>query len=54
MLGCIGKVLIIVSIVFQAYVLYSNQETAQQFNVKLNEALTACNCIPPHIAAIIR
>jgi hypothetical protein len=54
MLGCLGKLLIVVSIIFQAYILFSDQETASQFNTKLNAALAACNCIPPHIATHIQ
>jgi hypothetical protein len=54
MLGCIGKLLIVTSIVFQAYVLFSDQETITQFNDKLKAALTVCNCIPPNIAAMIQ
>lgn len=54
MLGCVGKLLIVVSIVFQAYLLFSDAETANQFNTKLSAALTACICIPPNVAAFIQ
>lgn len=53
MLGWLGKLIIVVSLVFQAYVLFENQTVAKEFNAKLLAALEACKCIPDHIAGHI-
>ncbi len=39
MLSCLGKLLIVVSLVFQAYVLYENANVSTDFNTKLLAAL---------------
>ena len=48
-----GKLLITVSLVFQAYLLFENQTVATAFNTKLQAALEACDCIPADIAGHI-
>ena len=53
MLGCLGNLIIVFSLVFQAYILFENQTIAQQFNQRLTAALQACKCVPDHIAAHI-
>ena len=53
MLTQLGKLLIVVSLVFQAWVLFENQTVAKEFKPKLLAALEACNCIPDHIAGHI-
>ena len=50
---CLGKILIALSLVFQAYLLFENQTVATAFNTKLQDALEACKCIPPEIASHI-
>jgi hypothetical protein len=47
---CLGKIVITLSLVFQAYLLFENQTVASAFNTKLQDALEACKCIPPQIA----
>ena len=49
----LGKLLITLSLLFQAYLLFENSTLATAFNTKLQAALEACNCIPAHIAAHI-
>jgi hypothetical protein len=53
MLSFLGKLLIVVSLVFQAYILFENQTVAKEFNAKLLAALETCKCIPDHIAGHI-
>lgn len=53
MLSWLGKLIIAVSLIFQAYVLFENQTVAKEFNAKLLAALETCNCIPDHIAGHI-
>ena len=48
-----GKLLITVSLVFQAYLLFENQTVATAFNTKLQAALEACDCIPADIASVL-
>lgn len=53
MLSCLGKILIVVSLCFQAYLLFESETVSKHFNDKLTTALTACDCIPAHIAGHI-
>jgi len=54
MLSCVGKILIVASIVFQAYVLFSDAETIASFDTKLKTLWTDCNCVPPHVKELIQ
>lgn len=53
MLSWLAKLLIALSLIFQAYVLFENQSVAKDFNAKLVAALETCNTIPDHIAGHI-
>lgn len=54
----LGKVLIISSILLQAYLLYQNESTGAAFDTQLSQALTACHCLSPeiqqHVKAYLR
>ena len=53
-LAFIGKVLITVSLCFQAYILFSDANVIQTFNKQLQTVLTSCDCIPPNITALLQ
>lgn len=53
MLSYLGKVLIVVSLCFQAYILLERKSIAEDFNSKLLVALEGCSHIPDHYAGYI-
>ncbi len=50
----LGKLLIAVGILFQAYTLYEDKATAATFNTKLATCLKTCDMIPAEIRAHIQ
>ena len=50
MLGFVGKVLIVTGLCFQAYLLFDSATISNDFDQKLQAALTVCDCIPKDIA----
>lgn len=50
----IGKSLIAFSLCLQAYLLFSHKNSIDEFNRDTQGALSACDCIPPNIQAILK
>ena len=53
MFKCLGKLLIVVTLCFQAWLLFENKTLATEFDNKLTQAVTACHCIPSNIAGLL-
>jgi hypothetical protein len=56
-MGCttiLGKLLIVASIVFQAYLFFADKQTTAAFDRQLVQALSACNCLSPEIQALVK
>ena len=49
-----GKLLIITSLFFHAFLLFQDRSTQSAFNTNLSQALKACDCIPKDIQAHLR
>lgn len=49
-----GKTLIVLSLVFQAYLLYQDKPTQTAFDKQLNAALSTCNCLTPDIQKLVK
>jgi hypothetical protein len=50
----LGKLLIIASIAFQAYLFFADRQAISTFDKELNKALSACNCLTPEIQALVK
>jgi hypothetical protein len=49
-----GKILIVVSIIFEAYLLYADKSAIDSFDKQLGQALTGCECLTPDILKLIK
>lgn len=49
-----GKLLIAVSIIFEAYLLYADKSAIDSFDKQLGHALTGCDCLTPEILKMIK
>jgi hypothetical protein len=50
----LGKLLIVASIVFEAYLFYADKAAISTFDKQLGQALTSCNCLTPEIQTYVR
>ncbi len=50
----VGKLLIAVSIIFEAYLLYADKSAIDSFDKQLGHALTGCDCLTPEILKLIK
>lgn len=53
-LGILGKFLMAVSLCFQAYVLFQDNNTITLFNKQLQVVIANCECITPDIAILLQ
>ena len=49
-----GKLLIAVSIIFEAYLLYADKPAIDSFDKQLGHAMTGCDCLTPEILKLIK
>lgn len=49
-----GKLLIAVSIIFEAYLLFADKSAIDSFDKQLGHALTGCDCLTPEILKLIK
>ena len=54
MLGVLGKFLMAVSLCFQAYILFEDNNTITLFNKQLQVVIGNCDCITPDIAILLQ
>jgi hypothetical protein len=54
LMTALGKLLIIASIAFQAYLIFADRQAISTFDKNLSKALTACNCLTPEIQALTK
>lgn len=50
----LGKLLIIASIAFQAYLFFADRQAISTFDKDLSKAMSACNCLTPEIQALVK
>lgn len=50
----LGKLLIVASIAFQAYLFFADKQTISAFDRQLAQALSACDCLTPEIQALVK
>lgn len=50
----LGKLLIIASIAFQAYLFFTDRQAISTFDKDLTKAMSACNCFTPEIQALVK
>lgn len=49
-----GKLLIVVSIIFEAYLLYADKSAIDSFDKQLTQAISGCDCLTPDIQKLIK
>jgi hypothetical protein len=49
-----GKILIVASIVFEAYLFFADRQTIAAFDKQLNQAIAPCHCLTPEIQALVK
>lgn len=49
-----GKLLIVASLAFEAYLFFADRQTISIFDKQLSQALSACHCFTPQIQAIAK
>ena len=49
-----GKLLIAVSIIFEAYLLFADKSAIDSFDKQLGHALTGCDCLTPEILKLVK
>jgi hypothetical protein len=50
----LGKLLIVASIVLEAYLFFSDRQAITTFDKQLKQALTSCDCLTPEIQNYVR